>query len=55
MKKLSGRQKRQYPELISLLEKEEKNGGLYIDSVFDNAQWLCWSSDKVVGSPGPGH
>jgi serine/threonine-protein kinase len=33
-------------ELVSLLEKEKKNGGLHIDPVFDNTQRLCWSSDK---------
>ncbi|MGE0085881.1 MAG: TIR domain-containing protein [Desulfococcaceae bacterium] len=34
------------PELISLLEPDEKNGDLYIDPVFDKTQIWCWSSDK---------
>ncbi len=33
------------PELMSLLEPEEKHGDLYIDPVFDKTQSWCWSSD----------
>lgn len=36
-------------ELASLLENEEKNGELYIDPVFDERQWWCWSSDRKSG------
>lgn len=38
------------PELMSLLKPEEKNGDLYIDSVFDARQRYCWSVDKRSGS-----
>ena len=44
------------PELMSLLEPEEKNGDLYIDPVFDKTQRWCWSADvrqtKGEGSSG---
>ena len=33
-------------ELISLLEKEISDNGLYIDSVFSNKQYWCWSADN---------
>jgi serine/threonine protein kinase len=33
-------------ELWSLMEKEKKNGDLYIDPMFDKEQRWCWSSDK---------
>lgn len=36
-------------ELASLLENEEKNDDLYIDPVFDDKQWWCWSSDRRSG------
>ena len=34
------------PELMSLLEPTQKNDNAYIDPVFDNNQWWCWSSDS---------
>ncbi|MCI0529413.1 MAG: DUF1566 domain-containing protein [Nitrospira sp.] len=37
-------------ELTSLLEPTEKNGNLYIDSVFDPTQIWCWSADWVPAS-----
>lgn len=40
------------PELVSLLEAEEKNGDVYIDPVFDAKQQWCWSADKRSGSSG---
>ena len=33
------------PELMSLLEPTKKNGDLYIDPVFDNKLYWCWSAD----------
>lgn len=39
-------------ELTSLLEPEERNHYLYIDSIFDQRQWGCWSSDMLKGSSG---
>lgn len=33
-------------ELASLLESKPMNKGLYIDPVFDDEQYWCWSSDK---------
>ena len=33
------------PELMSLLEPEEKNGDLFIDPIFDKKQRWCWSAD----------
>ena len=32
-------------ELASLLEFTKKPGNLFIASVFDPAQWICWSAD----------
>ena len=44
------------PELMSLLEPEERNGDLYIDPIFDKRQRWCWSADirqiKDESSPG---
>ncbi|MCI0515346.1 TIR domain-containing protein [candidate division KSB1 bacterium] len=37
-------------EAMSLMEREEKNGDLYIDPVFDNTQRYIWTTDPVVGS-----
>ena len=33
------------PELMSLLEPEERNGYLYIAPIFDDKQRWCWSAD----------
>ena len=33
------------PELMALLEPQEKNDDLYIDAMFDTKQKWCWSSD----------
>jgi len=40
------------PELMSLLEPEQQTNGLYINSIFDSKQSLCWSADPVAGSSG---
>ena len=37
-------------ELTSLLENKQLNKDLYIDPVFDNDQWWCWTSDKRSSS-----
>ncbi len=37
-------------EAISLMEPKKKDGGLYIDPVFDSTQWSIWTSDKSVDS-----
>ena len=34
------------PELASLLTPEKNEQGLFIDPVFDQEQWWCWSSDE---------
>ena len=33
-------------ELISLLEKDKRNKGLYIDSMFSDKQRWCWTADS---------
>ena len=33
-------------EAMSLMEREKKNGDLYIDPVFDRAQRWIWTADK---------
>ncbi len=33
-------------ELMSLLEPEKQENGRYINPVFDEKQWWCWSSDR---------
>jgi len=33
-------------ELTSLLEPEKQPNDLYIDLIFDEEQWWCWSSDR---------
>lgn len=33
-------------KLMSLLEPEKQSDILYIDPIFDQEQWWCWSSDK---------
>ncbi len=37
-------------EAMSLMEREKKNGDLYIDPVFDRAQPWIWTADKSSGS-----
>ncbi len=37
-------------EAMSLMEREKKNGDLYIDPIFDRSQWWIWTSDKSSGS-----
>ena len=37
-------------EAMSLMETEEKNGGLYISEVFDQTQSWIWTADKKAGS-----
>ncbi len=37
-------------EAMSLMEREEKADGLYIDPVFDRAQWWIWTADKGSAS-----
>ncbi|MDZ7359773.1 MAG: TIR domain-containing protein [candidate division KSB1 bacterium] len=34
-------------EAMSLMEREKKNGDLYIDPVFDRQQWWIWTADKA--------
>lgn len=41
-------------ELMSLLEPEKSSNGLYINRVFGNKQWYCWSSDRMSSSVGWG-
>ncbi len=41
------------PELISLLEKEEQEQGLYISTCFDKTQSLCWSADQILKEDHP--
>ncbi len=33
-------------EAMSLMEREKKNGDLYIDPIFDRKQWYIWTADK---------
>lgn len=37
-------------EAMSLMEREKKNGNLYIDPIFDRTQWWIWTGDKASGS-----
>jgi len=37
-------------EAMSLMEREEKNGDLYIDAVFDHTQWRIWTADTGSAS-----
>ena len=37
-------------EAMSLMEREEKSGGLYIDPVFDRRQQWIWTADKSSAS-----
>ena len=40
------------PELMSLLEPEKQPNGLYINPIFDETRWWCWSAD--IDSSGVG-
>lgn len=33
------------PELMSLVEKEKQDNGMYINPLFDTTQFWCWSAD----------
>jgi hypothetical protein len=37
-------------EAMSLMEREEMNGDLYIDPIFDKTQRYIWTADPVAGS-----
>ncbi|RQW03493.1 DUF1566 domain-containing protein [candidate division KSB1 bacterium] len=39
-------------EAMSLMEREKKNGDLYVDPVFDKTQHWIWTSDTVQGAAG---
>lgn len=42
------------PELMSLLEPEERSNGLYVNPIFDSNQIWCWSADRLPGSGSSG-
>lgn len=37
-------------EAMSLVEREENTDGMYIDPIFDRAQWWIWTTDKSSAS-----
>ena len=37
-------------EAMGLMERTTKNGGLYIDPIFDQRQRWIWTSNRVVGA-----
>ena len=37
-------------EAMSLVEREKKNGDLYINPVFDKTQMYIWTSDLAIGA-----
>ncbi len=36
------------PELMSLIEPDKQTNDLYLNPIFDEKQWWCWSSDRML-------